>query len=70
MTSQDKGMVLLALLTLGNCWLFAAMVFEYLSVPMGMGICGLWSFMIGYFGTRWLMGNERPWRRPSYYRKD
>ena len=70
MTSQDKGMLMFSLLTLGNCWLFAAMVFEFISVPKGMILCFLWSFIVIYVSIKWLLGNQRPWRRPSYYRKD
>ena len=70
MTSQDKGMLMLSLLTLGNCWLFAAMVFEFTSVPKGMILCFLWSLIVSCVSIRWLLGNHKPWRRPSYYRKD
>lgn len=65
LTDQDKAFGMLGVLTLGNCWLASAMIFEYLTVPVGMGIVAAWSGVCCYVGMRVLMGNEKPWRRPS-----
>ena len=68
MDAETKGFTLLGLLTLANCWLAAAMTFEYLTVPVGMTICGLVSILTVITAIRWLMPGELPWRAPS--RKD
>jgi cytochrome b subunit of formate dehydrogenase len=60
----------LGLLTCVTMLLAGVMIARLVPVEYGMLVCGLASFVISYFATRSLMGRQRPWRPPSYYRED